>query len=207
MGTSSSGDETASFAAAALATKGDVTLTKVNSKDLESFLKFIEEVGGKYKVSNSTLRVWYEKPLVATSITTGVYPAFATDWQQPAVVVLTQANGVSSVHETVYSDRLGDTSDLKRMGADIQTSQTCIGEPCQFDNLGAYHSAVITGPTELHGTTIVIPDIRAGMAHVIAALVAKDESRLSQVDILDRGYEKLEQKLSVLGARITREDE
>ena len=196
--------EAASFAAAALATKGDVTLSNVRPADLTAFLRFIEEVGGKYEQNGTSLRVWYEKPLVATSITTGVCPEFATDWQQPSVVVLTQANGVSSVHETVYSDRLGYTADLKRMGADIQTSFTCIDKPCQFEDTGSYHSAIITGSTPLHGADITIPDIRAGMAHVIGALVAHGESKLSQIDILDRGYEKLEEKLSALGAQIER---
>jgi UDP-N-acetylglucosamine 1-carboxyvinyltransferase len=129
------------------------------------------------------------------------------DWQQPSVVVLCLAQGTSYLHETVYEDRLRYTEDLIRMGANIEISTDCYGTPCRFAEQGHRHSATITGPTQFLPTTLLIPDIRAGMAHVVAALVARGLSRLNGIEHLDRGYERLEEKLRSLGASINRIEE
>jgi UDP-N-acetylglucosamine 1-carboxyvinyltransferase len=116
-------------------------------------------------------------------------------------VTLTQAKGISVVHETVYEDRFGYTEDLVRMGADIGVFAKCLGElTCRFRNRSQRHSAVIKGPTPLHGAEVEIPDIRAGMAQVIAALVAEGDSKLTGVHHLERGYEQLWNKLRAVGA-------
>ena len=100
-----------------------------------------------------------------------------TDWQQPMVVALTQARGLSIVHETVYERRLGYTDALNQMGATIQTYRECLGgTPCRFGRRNFKHSAVIAGPSKLHAADLVIPDLRAGFSHLIAALAAEGTS-------------------------------
>ena len=127
-----------------------------------------------------------------------------TDWQQPVLTLLTQAHGTSHVHETVYEDRFGYVSELKHMGANIIVHDICPDPHCRFAGIQAKHYTEVNGPTPLHATTLVIPDIRAGMAHVIATLMAKGTSTLTGIDHLDRGYVQLEERLRQLGANIQR---
>ncbi len=197
--------EAASFMAAALATGGDVQIQGTTQDDCMAFLSVVEAMGGGVEIRDDSIRVWRSGELTATDVRTDVYPGFATDWQQPLCVVSTQAVGQSTIHETIYENRLGYTSDLKKMGATIHTQTDCVGEPCRFYKTGAYHAARISGPSQLTGTAVTIPDIRAGMAHVIGALTAQGESLVSGVEILDRGYERLEEKLRALGAQIERQ--
>lgn len=126
-----------------------------------------------------------------------------TDWQQPLVVALTQAEGVSIVHETVYENRFGFTDALIRMDASIQLHRECLGSvPCRFGQRNFLHSAVISGPSDLTGTDFVIPDLRGGFSHILAALAAKGTSRASGIGVISRGYEKFFDKLKGLGADI-----
>ena len=128
-----------------------------------------------------------------------------TDWQQPFVVLLTQAEGSCVIHETIYENRFGYTETLKLMGADIESFTQCLGhKPCRFASHNFVHSIVIKGPTPLVSKDIIIPDLRAGFAYVLAALIAPDVSHISGLHFLDRGYEHLVSKLSSLGADITR---
>jgi UDP-N-acetylglucosamine 1-carboxyvinyltransferase len=127
-----------------------------------------------------------------------------TDWQQPFCVVLTRSRGESIIHETVYEDRFGYAKDLKRMGARIEILGDCPKDPCRLEHQGYMHTAIITGPTPLKGTEIEMTDIRAGMAHIIAALSAEGESVVSGVEYIDRGYERIDERLRALGADIQR---
>jgi UDP-N-acetylglucosamine 1-carboxyvinyltransferase len=128
-----------------------------------------------------------------------------TDWQQPFVVALTQATGLSIVHETVYEKRFGFTQALVRMGAQIQLYRECLGgQRCRFGRKNYEHSAVISGPTPLRGADIEVPDLRGGFSHVIAALAASGRSRVKGIDLIDRGYERFTEKLETLGARLCR---
>jgi UDP-N-acetylglucosamine 1-carboxyvinyltransferase len=194
--------EAASFGLLALATGGEITVNGANQNEMMTFLNTVRRMGGDYEVSNGgiTFRRNNHK-LHSIELETDTYPGFATDWQQPTVVLLTQAEGLSVVHETVYEDRFGYTETLRKMGAEIGVFNKCLGElPCRFHGRGERHSAVINGPTPLHGVDIEIPDIRAGMAHVIAALIAEGTSNLTGIDHLERGYEKLWDKLAAIGA-------
>ena len=137
-------------------------------------------------------------------IETDVHPGFMTDWQQPLVVALTQAQGLSIVHETVYEQRFGFTDALKQMGANIQIYRECLGgHPCRFGQRNFNHSAVVSGPTKLLGADIRVPDLRGGFSHVVAALAAEGESNVSNVQLISRGYERFLQKLEDLGADFT----
>ncbi|MFH1632362.1 MAG: UDP-N-acetylglucosamine 1-carboxyvinyltransferase, partial [bacterium] len=140
----------------------------------------------------------------AIEIETDTHPGFMTDWQQPFLVVLTLAEGKSVIHETVMQDRFGYTEILGKMGADIELSKDCVGDiECRFKGKNYKHSAIINGPVELVATEMTVPDIRAGLAYVIAALVADGTSVIDGVEHLERGYEDLYEKLRAIGAELT----
>ncbi|WP_249713837.1 UDP-N-acetylglucosamine 1-carboxyvinyltransferase [Rhizomonospora bruguierae] len=201
--------EAASWAAAALATGGDVSVRGARQADMMTFLNVYRSVGGAFAIDDSSeggIRFWHPGgELRATALETDVHPGFMTDWQQPLVVALTQARGLSIVHETVYEQRLGYTEALNKMGATIQVYRECLGgTPCRFGRRNFRHSAVIAGPSKLHAADLVIPDLRAGFSHLIAALAAEGTSRVYGVNLINRGYEDFESKLSALGAHVER---
>jgi UDP-N-acetylglucosamine 1-carboxyvinyltransferase len=199
--------EAASWAAAALATRGDVFVRGANQVDMMTFLNVFRSVGGAFEVLDSGIRFWHPgDELTAVALETDVHPGFMTDWQQPLVVALTQARGLSIVHETVYERRFGYTDALNQMGANIQLYRECLGgTPCRWGRRNFLHSAVIAGPSKLYAADLEIPDLRAGFSHVIAALSAEGTSRVYGVDhYIVRGYEDFEGKLAALGARTER---
>ena len=125
---------------------------------------------------------------------------------QALVVALTQAKGLSIVHETVYENRFGFADALVGMGATIQVYKECLGgRPCRFGQRNFYHSAVISGPTPLAAADIEVPDLRGGFSHLIAALTAKGTSSVRGISLIDRGYERFTEKLEALGAEFSRE--
>jgi UDP-N-acetylglucosamine 1-carboxyvinyltransferase len=195
-------NEAASWAAAALATGGDIFVGGARQPEMLTFLNVFRKVGGAFDIEDDGIRFYHPggdlKPVV---IETDVHPGFMTDWQQPLVVALTKAKGVSIVHETVYEQRFGFVDALVEMGATIQIHKECLGgHPCRFGQRNFNHSAVITGPSELHGADIVVPDLRGGFSHLIAALTAEGTSTVSNVGIISRGYENFIGKLEQLGA-------
>lgn len=198
--------EAASLALAGISTKGRVFVEGAEHSHMITFLNYLREVGAGFEVKKGGIEFFYKGPCQGgVHIETGVHPGFMTDWQQPFVVLLTQATGISVVHETVYENRFGYTETLKLMGADIEAFTQCLGgKECRFACQDFLHSIVIKGPTPLQSRDIAIPDLRAGFAYVLAALLAPEESRISGIHYLDRGYEKIVEKLSLLGADIQR---
>lgn len=197
-------NESASWATAALVTEGDIFVKGAIQRDLTAFLNVYRKIGGQFEVEDEGIRFLRGtetlNPLV---LETDVHPGFMTDWQQPLVVALTQAEGVSIVHETVYENRFGFTDALIRMGASIQLHRECLGSvPCRFGQRNFLHSAVISGPTQLRGADFDIPDLRGGFSHVLAALAAEGNSRATGIEIINRGYEKFMEKLEGLGAEV-----
>lgn len=132
------------------------------------------------------------KNLKAINLVTHEYPGFVTDLQAPFTVLLTQTQGVSLVHETIYEGRLFYIDKLNRMGAHI-----ILCDP---------HRIIVNGPTKLYGKKVESPDIRAGMAMVIAALVAEGETEIDNIYQINRGYERIEERLQKLGAEIKQVD-
>lgn len=197
-------NEIVSFASAAIGTGGDIFIEGAQQEHLISYLNVIRKIGGAFQVETDGIHFRSAGPLQPLDISTDTHPGFMTDWQQPTVALLTQADGISHVHETIYEDRFGYTADLVQLGADITVSQTCADESCRFSRSGAKHFATIQGPRPLHAGTLHIPDIRAGMAHVIAALMANGTSTVQGIEHLDRGYVALEDRLRQLGATISR---
>ncbi len=198
--------EIASFAMAAIATKGRVFIRGAVHEHLMIFLNKMRELGAGFRIDQQGIEFFYEGPLKGgTHIETDVYPGFLTDWQQPFVVLLTQSQGTSIVHETVYENRFGYIETLKEMGAEASLFCRCLGSKnCRFESRDYAHSLVVSGITPLKGKDISIPDLRAGFAYVMAALIADDESIISNLHFLDRGYEKIDTKLQMLGAQVER---
>jgi len=195
--------EAASFAALALATKGEIFCEGAGHSSMITFLNAVRMIGGEYIVEPDGILFRGNGNYKGIQLETDTHPGFSTDWQQPFVVVLTQADGTSVVHETVYQERFGYTEALKRMGADITLFSSCLGElPCRFKDQNYQHSAVIKGASKLKAANMTVPDIRAGLAYVVAALVAEGESMIDGVHHLDRGYEDLYGKLASIGADI-----
>jgi len=199
-------NEVASYAMAAIATKGKVFIEGAEHLHMIAFLNKIREIGGSFTVKKNGIEFAYETPLRGgLHLETDVHPGFMTDWQQPFVVLLTQTSGASVIHETVYENRFGYTQTLKEMGADIELFTQCLGgKMCRFASSNHHHSLVVKGPTPLQAKDIWIPDLRAGFAYIMAALLAPETSSVMNVEFLDRGYEDLPGKLSSLGADIAR---
>ena len=198
-------NEAVSFGVLGVAAQGPIRVRGAVQGHLMTFLNTIRKIGGNYEIEDGGIVFSAGGDLRAISIETDSHPGFMTDWQQPLSVLLTQVRGKSTIHETIYEDRFGYADDLNNMGARIVTSTKCLGElPCRFCGLGFRHSASIDGPTPLRGASIKVRDLRSGMAHVIAALLAQGESVIDGVDEIDRGYEQLDRRLAALGADIIR---
>jgi UDP-N-acetylglucosamine 1-carboxyvinyltransferase len=195
-------NEAASWASAALATNGDIFVEGAKQQELMTFLNVFRKVGGGFDIQEDGIRFYREletlKPVV---IETDVHPGFMTDWQQPLVVALTQAEGQSIVHETVYENRFGFTDALNEMGADIVVHKEGLpGHDRRVARRPFEQAAVVTGPTTLHAANVRVPDLRGGFSHLIAALTAEGESHITNVGIISRGYEHFIPKLRKLGA-------
>lgn len=199
-------NQAVSFAVAALATGGDVLLENVTHDPVYPFINYIQRMGAEFKINSKGLYVKAPegRRLQGSHIEVDVHPGFMTDWQQPFMVLFTQAEGLSLLHETVFENRLAYTNFLNEMGAKITTTNKCLGEvECRFKGKNFIHSAVIQGPTKLTARDFVLPtDIRAGKCLVIAALVAEGETRLSNIVELERKYDNLVPKLQDMGAEI-----
>ncbi len=196
--------EVGSWAAAALATKGDIFVHGAQQRHMGMFLNVFRKVGGEFEVVKDGIRFYHPGgDLTSIALQTDVHPGFMTDWQQPMVVALTQAKGLSIVHETVYENRFGFTAALVKMGANVQLYRECLGDKhCRFGQRNFKHSAVVSGPTPLKAADIEVPDLRGGFSHLIAALAAEGTSTVTGIGIIDRGYEDFRGKLAALGANV-----
>ena len=195
-------NEAASWASAALATGGDVFVGGAQQEEMMTFLNVFRKVGGDFEVHDDGIRFWHPGgELKPVTIETDVHPGFMTDWQQPLVVALTQANGVSTIHETVYENRFGFTSALGKMGADIVVYEDGLHDDARRVKRREFEqAAVITGPTPLTGAEIEVPDLRGGFSYLIAGLTASGQTRVTNLGIISRGYENFIEKLRQLGA-------
>lgn len=196
--------EAASFACAAIASQGDIKILDASHKDMITFLNTIRIIGAEYDVQPDGIRFYCKGDLKPINLETEVHPGFMTDWQPPMTILLTQANGISTLHETVYENRLGYVQELNKMGANIELTKDCLGLPCRFTGTNYFHSAIIKGKTSLHSAEINVPDIRAGFSYLVAAMLAKGESLVHGIHYIDRGYENIDKKLRKIGVNIKR---
>jgi len=193
----------ASLACAAVASGGDIFVRGARQVDMVTFLNTLRRVGGKFAVAADGIRFYRNGPLKSIALETNVHPGFMTDWQPPFVLLLTQAAGMSVVHETVFEDRFGYVAELHKMGADIGLYDACLGgASCRFHASNYRHSCVIKGPMQLRGAHITVPDLRAGFTYLIAAALASGQSTIEGVRHIERGYENLEESLRGLGVLI-----
>lgn len=208
-------NEEVTFAIAAAITGGEIIVEDSMLTYLDAFLKPFVLAGGIYeKLDEKRTRYSVKGPIRPTDILTEPYPGFMTDWQAPWAVFMTQANGISTIHESVFESRFSYVSELKKMGAHIDFYDPPIPDPEAFYNFNwndrreGYHQAIrIHGPTKLHSAVLSVDDIRAGASLVLAALTAPGENFLHGVELIDRGYESIEARLRVLGASMTRKSE
>jgi len=197
-------NEAVSLAIATYLTKGNVYLRRAQQDTLLTFLNTLSKMGLRFDVDDEGIRfISEDRATPPIALETDVHPGFMTDWQQPFTILLTQSDGISVVHETIYEDRFGYTSALIGMGAHIGLYTKCLGEvPCRFREKEYSHSCVVRGPTPLKGTRLYIPDIRAGCSYILAALCAEGTSEVYGIEHIERGYEGLDAKLRALGAKI-----
>ena len=198
-------NEAVSFGCLAVATNGSILVKEARQQDLITFLNALRKIGGEYEVTKEGIRFYRERGLTGLKIETDTHPGFMTDWQQPFVVLLTQAQGESIIHETIYEDRFSYTQDLNLVGAKIKLFSKCLGDlKCRFKEGGCSHSVTVSGPTPLIGGNFQVKDLRSGIAHIIAALIANGQSAIQGVEEIDRGYERIDERLRELGADIRR---
>ena len=188
--------EAGTYMFAAAATKGDVTITNVIPKHLESLSAKLIEIGCEIEESDDALRVVASKRLGHTNVKTLPYPGFPTDMQPQIAVLLGLANGTSIVTESIFENRFKYVDELIKMGANITVES---------------NTAIVTGVEQYHGAVIDAPDLRAGAALVTAALAARGLSQVFNIHFIERGYEDFPEKLRSLGGEIvkvnTREEE
>ena len=182
--------EGATYLIAAAGTRGDVIVQNVLPAHLSSLTHKLTEMGALIETpSPNSLRIAVKKPLTAQGVVTQPYPGFPTDLQAPFTALAAVCDGVSVIKETIYENRFKHVGELKRMNADIQMEENV---------------AVVTGVDFLSGAEVTASDLRAGAALVIAGLQAKGYTTIFDLHHLDRGYEKVVEKLSAMGAHVQR---
>jgi UDP-N-acetylglucosamine 1-carboxyvinyltransferase len=182
--------EAGTFLVAGAITGGDLTLTQCAPDHLGAIIAKMEQTGVRIDIlDKTTMRVRPAKKLVGVDMTTEEYPGFATDMQAQYMALVTQAEGASVITETIFENRFLHASEMVRMGANISIDA---------------RRAVVRGPSQLSGSTVQASDLRASAGLVLAGLVASGETVIDRVYHIDRGYERIVEKLSALGADITR---
>ncbi|MGE3961096.1 MAG: UDP-N-acetylglucosamine 1-carboxyvinyltransferase [Dehalococcoidia bacterium] len=181
--------EVGTYLLAGVATHGDVRVTNAEPAHLDSLLAKLRGMNARVEVDGTSVRACSPGELLPVHVQAVPYPGFATDLHPPMAAALTQASGVSLVHERVYDNRTLYVNELRKLGARITT---------------AGDTVLIEGPTKLGGSTVRALDIRAGAAVVVAALAAEGETRILDIHHLDRGYADLQERLGALGAVVER---
>jgi UDP-N-acetylglucosamine 1-carboxyvinyltransferase len=182
--------EAGTFLVAGALTGGELRLTGCAPKHLQAVMAKLKEAGVEIiEEATDTLRVSSSRKLVAADITTEEYPGFPTDMQAQYMTLATQAEGTSNITETIFENRYLHASEMMRMGANISIDG---------------RRAIVHGPSPLSGTTVIASDLRASASLVLAGLVGRGETIIDRVYHIDRGYERIEEKLSMVGAHIRR---
>ena len=181
--------ETGTYLCAAAATGGDVRLLKTSAAYLDTVVDKLMDAGCEITVERDAIRLAAPQRLKAVSLRTAPYPAFPTDMQAQFMAINCIADGVATIRETIFENRFMHANELARLGADIQIEGS---------------NAIIRGVDHLEGATVMATDLRASASLVIAGLVARGETLIDRIYHLDRGYERIEEKLARLGASVKR---
>jgi UDP-N-acetylglucosamine 1-carboxyvinyltransferase len=182
--------EAGSFILLGAASNSPIKITNLIPEHLDVLWFLLRKAGVNLEIGKDSVIIKPGRRLKSVNLKTHEYPGFATDLQAPFTVLMTQAKGISLIHETIFEGRLFYTDILNQMGAKI-----IMCDP---------HRVVVQGPTKLYGRNLLSPDLRAGIALVIASLIAKGESIIENIYQIDRGYERVEERLSGIGADIRR---
>jgi UDP-N-acetylglucosamine 1-carboxyvinyltransferase len=181
--------ETGTFLAAAAATGGNVAITHTDAQALGAVIEKMREANVDVEAREDVLQVRRNGALRAADVRTAPFPAFPTDMQAQFMALATRANGASVITETIFENRMMHVQELVRLGADIEVEG---------------NTAIVRGVPRLTGANVMATDLRASACLVIAGLVAEGSTTIDRIYHLDRGYERIEEKLSALGARIRR---
>jgi len=181
--------ETGTYLCAAAATGGDVRLLKTSAAYLDTVVDKLMDAGCEITVERDAIRLQAPPRLKAVSLRTAPYPAFPTDMQAQFMAINCVADGVATIRETIFENRFMHANELARLGADIQIEGS---------------NAIVRGVDHLEGAVVMATDLRASASLVIAGLVAQGETRIDRIYHLDRGYERIEEKLAKLGALVKR---
>lgn len=205
-------NEAVTYAIAGIATRGDVIVDGTQREYLRAFLDKLDEAHAGWEPIDSThTRFFWKDYLKPTDVITKPHPGFMTDWQAPWAVLMTQAQGISAIHETVFESRFFYALELRKMGAKIEFFDPKVINPRNYynfnwnDRIEGYHQGIkVFGPVYLHDAVVEIDDLRAGATLVVAALAARGRSVILGTHHIDRGYERMEAQLKQLGASIKR---
>jgi UDP-N-acetylglucosamine 1-carboxyvinyltransferase len=182
--------EAGTFLIAGAITRGEVTVTQCEPKHLEALIVKLQQAGAEVtEAGPHSVRLRVPGRLRSVDMTTEEYPGFATDLQAQFMALMTQAEGISVIVETIFENRFMHALELMRMGGNIRIEG---------------RQAIVAGPTPLSGAGVIASDLRASASLVLAALAAKGETVIDRVYHIDRGYEKIEEKLTRAGAQIQR---
>lgn len=184
--------ECGTFIMLGLITNSQIKITNCEPKHVENLLYYLDKAGAKLEIGKDYI-ITHPSNLKGVNIITHEYPGFSTDLQAPFTVLMTQANGLSLIHETIFEGRLFYTDILNQMGANI-----IMCDP---------HRVAVMGPTKLYARKLVSPDLRAGMALVLAAMVAAGTSSIENIYQINRGYENIVARLQQIGAEIKQVNE
>ena len=182
--------ETSTFVCLSIVTQSELKITGCRPNDMHPFLDKIKEIGVEFETGDDYIKVYKSANLKPTEIIADIHPAFSTDMQAPMGLVLTQAEGESQITEKLFENRLGYLLELKKMGAKVEILND--------------RQAKIYGPSQLHGAHIESLDLRAGATMILAGLTATGETVISDAEIVDRGYERIDERLKNIGAKIER---
>jgi UDP-N-acetylglucosamine 1-carboxyvinyltransferase len=182
--------EAGTFAILGALAGGKISIKRCNPEHIRALLVYLEKAGVRIEERKNELVVWGAKNLKPVNIATHEYPGFATDLQPPFTLLATQAKGASLIHDSIFEGRLMFTDILNTMGANI-----VMNDP---------HRVTVNGPVKLVGRKIASPDLRAGITLLLAGLIAQGETKIENIYQIDRGYERIEERLQALGANIQR---
>ena len=182
--------ECGTFCVAAALTSGNLKIKGFDSKNIKSELNLLKKIGAKIKVNNNEIQIKGSKNIKnINNLVTKEFPGFPTDLQAQFMVLLCMANGRSKITESIFENRFMHVAELRRLGAKINVKK---------------NQAIIEGNNTFEGAELMSSDLRASVALVLAALIAKGKSRINRIYHLDRGYENLEKKLKKIGVNIKR---
>ncbi len=197
--------EAFSYLVAGLITRGEVRVHGCPQDRLVTAITTLAKMGARFEITDEWMTATATDGLRPAAVHTDTHPGFMTDWHQPLLVLFTQADGMSVLHETVFENRLVYVPALQQMGGEIEVFAACLGGPaCRFHDTDAVHSAVVRGGSKLRGADVTLPDVRAGFSGVLAAAVADQPSVLRGIAHIERGYHRPFEQFTSLGLSLRR---